>query len=311
LSEPADEDPGTRSFSHRVSDRSARLGTRVCLGVDPRPSSHPLTHPDRFEGDPAKTARSVVHYFQAIIAATSDLVACYKLQSAFFEALGVPGLIAMAQLLADIRAADVPVILDAKRGDIGSTAEAYARAYLADGVFAADALTVSPYLGLDTLKPFLELAGANGRGVLVLLKTSNPGSADLQDLRLEGGTPVWQHLADELETLATAMLDEHGFTPLGAVVGATHPEQLRAARRHLSRSLLLIPGYGAQGGTASDVAAALAAGGPALVSASRSLTYASTQGDFAERSREATLEMRDELNEATAQAVAQCDANAG
>ncbi|MEX2536729.1 MAG: orotidine-5'-phosphate decarboxylase [Trueperaceae bacterium] len=289
-----------RSFTAKVAARTTRLDTRVCLGIDPRPSSHPLTHPERFAGDPAKTARAVVHYFQAIIEATADKVACYKLQSAFFELLGVPGLIAMAQLLADIRATGVPVILDAKRGDIGSTAQAYASAYLTNGVFNADALTVNPYLGLDTLKPFVEVAKRDGRGVLVLLKTSNSGSGDIQDQRLEGGKPLWEHLAGELDRLASEAIDDDGFSLLGAVAGATYPEQLAAVRRLMPRSLLLVPGYGAQGGSAGSVAAAFAGGGPAVVSASRSLTYVSEGEDFAQQAQSACERMRDEINAAIA-----------
>ncbi|HEX7004553.1 MAG TPA: orotidine-5'-phosphate decarboxylase [Trueperaceae bacterium] len=285
-----------RSFAERVAQRSRELETRVCLGIDPRPEAHPLTNPQRFDGDPAKTARAVVHYFQGIIEATSDLVACYKLQSAFFEVLGIPGLIALAQLLADIKEAGVPVILDAKRGDIGSTSAAYARAYLADGVFNADALTVNPYLGFDTLEPFVALASESGRGVLIVLKTSNPGSGDLQDLRLEGGELLWEHLSARIARLAQETLDERGYTPLGVVAGATYPEQLARIRAALPQSLLLVPGYGTQGGTAQSVASAFADGGAAVVSASRSLTYRSVDDDFAELSRAATLVMRDELN---------------
>jgi orotidine-5'-phosphate decarboxylase len=292
------------SFARRVVERSERLATRVCLGIDPRPAAHPLTHPDRFGRDPAKTARSVVHYFQAIVAETVELVACYKLQSAFFEALGIPGLIALAQLLADIRDAGVPVILDGKRGDIDTTAAAYASAYLGEGVFNADALTVNPYLGLDTLNPFLEAAARSGRGVLVVLKTSNPGSGDLQDLRLASGRLVWEHLAAELDRLAGDSLDGDGFSPVGAVVGATYPEQLAAIRRLMPRSFLLLPGYGAQGGGAAAVTAAFEGGGGAVVSASRSLTYSSQDDDFAAKARGATLHMRDELNDAVARRVA-------
>lgn len=296
MSEPVTTGTSKEPFTGRVARRSRELETRVCLGIDPRPAAHPLTHPDRFEGDPARTARSVVHYFQAVVAATSDLVACYKLQSAFFETLGIPGMIAMAQLLADIRSAGVPVILDAKRGDIGSTAQAYAAAYLANGVFAADALTVNPYLGLDTLQPFLEHATREGRGVFVLLKTSNPGSGDLQDLRLEGGKPVWEHLAEEIARLAAGNRDEQGLSPVGAVVGATYPQQLQRARSLLPHSLLLVPGYGTQGGTAQSVAAALRGEAGAVINASRSLSYGSEGDDFAEQARSATERMRDELN---------------
>ena len=130
----------------------------MCLGIDPRPTQHPSTNPANHDGDPAQVARAVVNYFRAILEETEDLIACVKLQIAFFEGMGVSGHIALAQLLADCRSLGIPTILDAKRGDIGSTAEAYAGAYLADGVFSSDALTVNPYLGFDSLDPFVSSA---------------------------------------------------------------------------------------------------------------------------------------------------------
>ena len=243
----------------------------------------------------AAHAREVLH-------ATHDLIACVKPQSAFFEALGVPGLIALAQVIADARALEVPVILDAKRGDIGSTAEAYAEAYLADGVFAADALTVNPYLGLDTLEPFLAAAAAGGRGVFVLVKTSNPGSGDLQDAVGADGLRLHERLADALAARAEALPhDTDGYTALGAVVGATYPRDLAAARARLPRSLLLVPGYGAQGGRADDVAAAFDASGlGAVVNASRALFYPTQEDDVARATRAAAAAMRDDLNRALA-----------
>lgn len=285
------------SFAERLFARVRKTNSRVCLGIDPRPEAHPLTHPERFEGDPAQTARAVVHYFQAIIQATQDVVACYKLQSARFEVLGVPGVIALAQLTADVRARNIPVILDAKRGDIGTTAEAYARSYLGSGVFASDALTVNPYGGGDSLTPFVEQAVRAERGLFVLVKTSNPGSADLQDARLEGGSPLFERVAELVTRLAEPHLGPTGYAPVGAVVGATHPEALGALRALLPYSVLLVPGYGAQGAGAEDVAGAFDADGlGAVVSSSRALTYLTEEADFAERSRAAVVAMNAELN---------------
>ena len=153
------------SFATRLHHRVQTLNTRVCLGLDPRPALHRDTDPQNHDNDPAKVARAVVVYFRQILDATADLVACYKPQSAFFEALGIPGLIALAQLQADIRDRGVPLLTDAKRGDLDSTASAYASTYLADGVFASDALTVNPYMGVDSLLPFTDRALEAGRGV--------------------------------------------------------------------------------------------------------------------------------------------------
>ena len=284
-------------FADRLFDRIRQTDSRICLGIDPRPDAHPLTHPDRFGGDPAQVAKAVVYYFQAVIEATQGVVACYKLQSAFFEALGIPGLIALAQLTADVRARGIPVILDAKRGDIGATAAAYAQSYLAQSVFASDALTVSPYLGADSLEPFVTQAGNAERGLFVLVKTSNPGSGDLQDTVLEGGGRLYERAAAMVTKLAEPYRDASGYAPVGAVVGATHPEALRDLRARLPYSVLLVPGYGAQGGSAEDVAAAFDGDGlGAVVSSSRALTYTTQEANFAERAREAAEAMNGVIN---------------
>jgi orotidine-5'-phosphate decarboxylase len=290
----------TAGFVERVHTRVRSLDTRVCLGIDPRPHGHPSTHPGAHGGDPAKTALSVVAYVRTVLDATYDLIACAKPQSAFFEAMGVPGVIALAQVLADLRDRGIPAILDAKRGDIGSTAEAYATAYLADGVFAADALTVNAYLGLDTLEPFLVAAVAGDRGVFVLVKTSNPGSGDLQDLVTDDGRRVRERLADALAERAERMPhDVDGYAALGAVVGATYPAELAELRARLPRAQLLVPGYGAQGGTGADVAGAFdAAGLGAVVNASRTLLYPTGGPDVAAAARAAATAMRDDLNRA-------------
>jgi len=291
----------TAGFSERVHARVRSLDTRVCLGIDPRPHGHPSTHPAAHGGDPAKTALAIVAYVRTVLDATDDLIACAKPQSAFFEALGVPGVIALAQVLADLRERGIPAILDAKRGDIGTTAEAYAAAYLADGVFAADALTVNAYLGLDTLEPFLDAAVANERGVFVLVKTSNPGSGDVQDVATDDGRRVHERLADALTARAEQLpVDADGYTALGAVVGATYPAELAALRARLPRSLLLVPGYGAQGGTGADAAGAFdPAGLGAVVNASRTLLYPAGGTDVAAAARAAATAMRDDLNRAS------------
>jgi orotidine-5'-phosphate decarboxylase len=289
----------TMTFSERLNARIDKTNSRVCLGIDPRPKDHPSTHPDNHNNDPAQTARAVVTYFRNIIEATQDSVACYKPQSAFFEAMGIPGLIALAQIIADLKALEIPVILDAKRGDMASTAEAYAEAYLGQGVFSSDALTVSPYLGMDALEPFIIAAQKNNRGVFVLVKTSNPGSSDFQDLETREGIYLYDEVAYRLQERSKSLVGKDGFSPVGVVVGATHPEQLEQLRDVLPNSIFLVPGYGSQGATADDVVGAFdedALG--AVVNASRSLTYLTQDNDYAERARVATLTMRDSINEA-------------
>jgi orotidine-5'-phosphate decarboxylase len=294
-------------FAGRLNQRIQQLDTRVCLGIDPRPEAHASTDPAALEGDPARIAREVVQYFRGIIDATEDLVACYKPQSAFFEALGIPGLIALAQILADIRGRGIPVIMDAKRGDIGSTAEAYAQTYLGSGVFASDALTVSPWLGRDSLFPFTDRALEEGRGVFVLVRTSNPGAGDFQLLADSQEVTVAQRVADSVrefgeEAVRVGAVDAAGYSHAGAVVGLTLPDgELAALRARMPRAILLLPGYGAQGGTAGAAAAGFDANGlGAVVSASRSLTYFGFDADAPTKARAATLSMRDDLNAALA-----------
>lgn len=290
------------AFAERLRSRARAASSAVCVGLDPRPAAHPLTHPNA-HADLASVARAVSAYCAAVLDATHDVVACCKPQVAFFEALGLAGLEALAQVLEHARGLGLPVILDAKRGDIGSTAEAYARAYLTDGAFAADALTVNPYLGLDTLEPFIATAERNGRGLFVLVRTSNPGSATLQDATLLEGDALYQRLAGLLtERASTLPRSGGGYTLLGAVGGATTPEQLAELRVSMPRSLLLVPGYGAQGGGAADVVGAFDADGwGAVVNSSRGLMYspgalaATDLATLRSEVRTAATAMRDDL----------------
>ena len=297
---------GAEPFSAQLRSHAQSTGSAVCVGIDPRPTAHPLTSPATHNDDPVAVARSVASYAKAVLDATHDVVACCKPQAAFFEALGLPGLEALADVMAHARSLGLPLILDAKRGDIGSTAEAYAEAYLTDGAFSADALTVNPYLGLDTLEPFIAAAASNHRGLFVLVRTSNPGSAGLQELELAQGPLLYQNLAERLtERSVTLGTDEHGYSLLGAVGGATAPEQLADLRRLLPRSLLLVPGYDAQGGSADDVTHAFDADGwGAVVNSSRGIMYspaakeADTLGEIAQAARVAAIAAREDLQAA-------------
>lgn len=291
------------SFATRLHHRVQTLNSRVCLGLDPRPALHQDTDPARHDNDPAKVARAIVVYFRQILDATSDLVACYKPQSAFFEALGIPGLIALAQLQADIRDRGVPLLTDAKRGDLDSTARAYASTYLADGVFASDAVTVNPYMGLDSLLPFTDQALEAGRGVFVVVRTSNPGGSDFQELTDAAGVTVAEHVARKVAELGeeaslVGATDPAGYSHVHAVIGATLPAgQIRRFRELMPRAILLLPGYGSQGGSAESAAAGFDENGlGALVSASRSLTYFGYDADHATQAEQATRLMRDTIN---------------
>ncbi len=208
-------------------------------------------------GHPA-TAEAVERFCVAVLDRLVDKVAVVKPQAAFFERLGWPGMRALEAVIAAARERGLLVLLDAKRGDIGSTAQAYADAWLAGD--RADALTVNPYLGLDSLEPFVKAAEASHGGVFVLVRTSNPGARDLQGLRSDGRR-VFERLAEALAPLVErCVAPRTGWSSLGLVVGATWPEESRRVRALLPRALFLVPGYGAQGASARDALAGFAAG---------------------------------------------------
>ena len=258
----------------------------VCVGLDPEPAKFPA----RFAGD----ADAVFAFCRDIVDATAEYACCFKPQIAHFAALGAEG--ALERLVAHVHAAHpgVPVILDAKRGDIGSTAQRYA--IEAFDRYGADAVTANPYLGRDSLQPFLDRAD---RGVVILCRTSNPGAADLQDLVVasgEGraGRPLYQHVAEQV----AREWNGHGNCML--VVGATWPEQLREVRAIVGDLPFLVPGVGAQGGDAEAVVrnAKTADGTGLVVSSSRAILYASSGDDYAEAAAAAARELRDILNRA-------------
>ena len=207
-----------------------------------------------------------------------------KPQAAFFEELGPAGMAALADVTGYARQRGLLVILDGKRNDIGSTAAAYARAFLGQAsAWGADALTVSPYLGADSIEPFVETGRDRGAGIFVLVKTSNPGGGQFQDLVCDG-RPLYRHVAEFVERLAAAGAGPSGYGDVGAVVGATWPEQLAELRQAMPHAWILIPGFGSQGGTASDVAAGFDSRGlGALVNNSRGIIFAHARPDFAGR----------------------------
>jgi orotidine-5'-phosphate decarboxylase len=246
---------GAAHFGDRLAAAVDRKGAPLCVGLDPDPALMP-------EG------LGVVEFCQGIVDAVVEHAVAVKPQAAFFEALGADGWAALSEVCAYAREAGLLVIADAKRGDVPSTARAYAAAFAP----IADAMTVNPYLGLDSVEPFL---ACEGLGVFVLVKTSNPGSGDLQDLRLADGRPLWQHVAALVDRWGADFVGDSGLPSVGAVVGATYPQEVAEARRLLPRSVLLLPGVGAQGGSAEELGEAFSIGrAGALVSASRSVLYA-------------------------------------
>ncbi len=263
------------NFIEKLKQAAKRNGSLLCVGLDPDPK----LMPDRI---------GTFEFNRAIIEATSDLVCAYKLNFAFYEAQGDEGLDALKRTVKYIPD-DIPAIGDAKRGDIGNTAKAYARAIFAN--FDFDATTVNPYLGFDSIEPFIQY---REKGVFILCRTSNTGALDFQSLRCEtehGYRPLF-----EIVALKASQWNIHGN--IGLVVGATYPVELRLIRQEHPDMPLLIPGIGTQGG---DLASAVrygvdAEGEKAIINSSRQILYASRGKDFARAARKAASELRDEIN---------------
>ena len=269
-------------FADRLTAACRAKGTPLCVGLDPRYSSLPDEIRHRHDdGTLVGVARAFEAFCLRVLDIVAPLVPVVKPQSAFFEMCGPEGLAVLQRLLRRARDLGLVTILDGKRNDIASTAEAYADAAFAGvtlqgvihPVWDADALTVNPYLGRDAVEPFLESARKSGRGVFVLVRTSNPGAGQFQDLRCEG-RPVYLHVAEAVGSWTRENLGRCGFGDVGAVVGATHPGELAVIRRALPEALFLVPGYGAQGGTARDTAPAFRQDGlGAVINSSRGILF--------------------------------------
>src|SRR6184192_4263021 len=263
----------TTTFADRVAEAVERKRSQLVVGLDPVVDLLPVELQGEAVGAEGRAA-AAARFCRGLIDATAPTCVGVKPQLAFFEALGSSGMRAFEETCAYAREAGLLVIADAKRGDIGSTARAYAAAYLEGDTPVADAMTVNPYLGRDSLEPFFGACRRHGGGVFCLVKTSNEGGADVQDVRLSDGGVLWQHVARLVAEWGEDLVGEHGLSSVGAVVGATHTRAVSEARRILPRSILLLPGVGAQGASAGDVARAFTSGpASALVAASRSVTY--------------------------------------
>jgi orotidine-5'-phosphate decarboxylase len=269
-------------FADRLVDAVERKRSQLVAGLDPVVGQLPVELRREAELGRAEAASVFVRFCSGIIDAVAPHAVAVKPQSAFFEALGSAGVRAFEEVCAYARAAELLVIADAKRGDIGSTARAYAAAFVEPRGAEpplADAVTLSPYLGGDSLEPFLAACREHGAGIFCLVKTSNPGGADVQDVTLSEGGRLWEHVAGLVHDWGDDLVGERGLSAVGAVVGATFPREVAEARSLLPQAVLLLPGIGAQGGAPADIAPAFAAGpAGALVSASRSVIYAAGDG---------------------------------
>ena len=257
------------NFADRLVAATRRHGV-LCVGIDPAPEKIPALF-----GPPGPS--SLESFCRAVLARCSGKVGVVKPQSAFFETYGTPGVLALERVVDAAHQADLLVILDAKRNDIGNTAQAYARALLGPGApLPADCLTVNPYLGMDSLEPFFARAQETACGVAVLVRTSNPGAQDFQGLSVDG-EPLWLRVAQALAPAMRRLMGGEGWSSLMVVAGATAPAEALAIRKALPHALFLTPGYGAQGATAEQALAGYSRGpgGPegGVVNASRAILY--------------------------------------
>lgn len=265
-----------KNFADRLTARTRELGHPLCVGLDPYLDQIP----SEFRG--CSEADTVLNFLSEFLSIASDRIAIVKPQISLFERMGIPGFEVLQKLIEQAKSVGLLVLLDAKRGDIGETARGYAEAYLsAEGFLDVDAVTVNPYMGLDAVEPFVELAESNGKGVVVLVRNSNPGSDAFQLLETQGQF-LFEVVAESLRGFEERLMGSEGWSSLAVTVSARSPEDSRRIRTHLPRSLFLVLGYGAQGGRASDSVAGLASGKGGyeggIVSSSRAVLYPAEAG---------------------------------
>ena len=306
-----------KQFSDRLVESIRKAGNPGVVGLDPRIDLMPA-FVKAGRGRPTKEViRAVIRDFhELVLDVAADLVPAVKPQLAFFEQYGSAGIEAFEDTVQAARQRGLLVIADGKRNDIASTAEAYAAAFLGETdvlgerqkAFDADAMTVTPYLGHDSLLPFAEVCGREGKGMFVVLKTSNEGSRDYQDQMLQAtGRPLYESIAATVNELGKPLVGDSGYSSVGAVVGATFPDDARRLRSLMPQAFILVTGYGVQGASGRNTAACFNADGlGAIVSSSRAITYAYADvnsGSFAKCVRENTLRMIDDIMNAVTTAA--------
>lgn len=306
--------PSNLNFADTLNAAILKKQSQLCVGLDPRLDRMPPHLLEKYRsqepqgcGCGRKEAAACIEEFSgAVIEAIAPHAVAVKLQLACFEMFGPAGMRSFKKLCDRARTAGLIVIADAKRGDIGVSAEAYSTAYLGqpeglDGPIKPlniDALTVNPLFGSDGIEPFLADCQRFGKGIFILVKTSNPGSADLQDLSVtaDGAILFYERVADLVAGWGEGLIGESGYSSVGAVVGATHPETLARLRQRLPQTLLLVPGVGAQGAGAAEAAQAFDSQGlGAIITASRSIIYAGRGEDYLNQVAQAAAHMKDDL----------------
>ncbi len=300
----------------RLIDKIKQTNNPTVMGLDPRFDMLPKCVTDKYDKTLEGVSKAILEYNKALIDETCDIIPAVKPQIAFYEMFGIPGLEAFKETCKYAKEKGMIVIADIKRGDIGSTAQGYSNAFLGktkigdheESIFDVDFVTVNPYMGTDCVKPFIEDCKKYDKGIFILVKTSNPSSGELQDLKLENGKEVYMQVADLVEKWGEDLVGKYGYSSVSAVVGATYPEQLEQIRSKASHTYFLIPGYGAQGGKAEDIALGFDKNGlGGIVNASRSLmcAYKSeiwknqfTEEEYAKATRAEAIRMKEELQTA-------------
>lgn len=301
-------------FADRLFEKITQKKNPTVAGLDPRleyiPEKIRKACYDKYGETLEGAAAAILEFNKELIDALQDIVPAVKLQLACYEQFAVPGMKAFEDTISYAKEKGLIVIADGKRNDIGSTAESYSKAFLAHdekmNAFDADALTVNPYLGIDGVKPFIDDCIKYDKGIFILVKTSNKSSGQLQDLTTDDGRKIYEIVAQYVDEWGSGIIGNCGYSSIGAVVGATYPEQASILRKIMKKAPILVPGYGAQGGSASDAARSFNRDGlGAVVNASRSImcAYKSetwknnySEDKFAEASRAEAIKMRDELN---------------
>ena len=272
-----------KNMMDKLIDKIKETNNPTVIGLDPRYEMIPACIRNKYEENLEGVAKAIVEFNKALIDATCDIIPAVKPQIAFYEMYGLEGMKAFEETCKYAKEKGMVVIADIKRGDIGSTAKAYSNAFLGktkigekeESIFDIDFVTLNPYMGIDSIKPFIEDCKKYNKGAFILVKTSNPSSGELQDLKLETGEEVYTKVAKLVEKWGEELRGEYGYSSIAAVVGATYPEQLKQIRKTAPHTYFLIPGYGAQGGKAEDIALGFDKQGlGGIVNASRSLMCA-------------------------------------
>lgn len=298
----------------RLIEKIKETKNPTVIGLDPRYDMIPKQIRDKYNTDLEGVSKAILEFNKALIDATYDIIPAVKPQVAFYEMYGIEGMKAFEETCKYAKEKGMVVIADIKRSDIGTTAKAYSNAFLGRTkigdkevpIYDVDFVTLNPYMGIDSIKPFIDDCKEYNKGAFILVKTSNPSSGELQDLKLENGDEVYKNVIKSVEEWGKELIGEYGYSSISAVVGATYPKQLEELRSIATHTFFLIPGYGAQGGKAEDISFGFDKNGiGGIVNSSRGLMCAYKadlwkekygEENFAEATRVEAIRMRDELN---------------